>query len=159
MMYVATAGQHLTKAIPYTAGNGQAGSCPSKLKGNPHVFVDSVNHVAPKSAAQLKAAIAGGPTSVTVCATAGVFQGYTPGVVNSASCGTQLDHAITAVGYGNDGTQDFYIVRNSWTANWGDKGYIKIAAVEGTVGICGIQQTSVWPTMKPHTKKPSESEE
>jgi hypothetical protein len=156
MNYVSQVGQHTTKAIPYTAGNGTAGACPSKLKGVARAFVDSVNHVTPKSAAQLKAAIAKGPTSVTVDATAGVFQGYTSGVVNSASCGTQLDHAITAVGYGNDGTQDFYIVRNSWTASWGDKGYIKIAAVEGTVGICGIQQTSVWPTMKPdaHPHKP-----
>jgi len=156
MNYIATAGQHLTHAIPYTSGNGTAAACPSKLKGRVMAFVASVNHVTPKSAAQLKAAIAGGPTSVTVDAMASVFQGYTSGVVNSADCGTSLDHAITAVGYGNDGTQDFYIVRNSWTANWGDKGYIKIAAVEGTVGICGIQQTSVWPTMKPdaHPHKP-----
>jgi cathepsin L len=139
MQYVATAGQHLTKAIPYTAGSGQAGSCPSKLKGNPHVFVDKVNHVQPNSAAQLKAAIAGGPTSVTVDAEETVFSGYTSGVLNSAACGTTLDHAITAVGYGNDGNQDYYIVRNSWTASWGDQGYIKIAAVEGGVGICGIQ--------------------
>jgi len=93
---------------------------------------------------------------VTVDAESTVFSGYTSGVLNSSACGTQLDHAITAVGYGNDGTQDFYIVRNSWTASWGDAGYIKIAAVEGGVGICGIQQTSVWPTMKPHTKKPTE---
>jgi len=159
MNYVATAGQHLTKAIPYTAGHGQAGACPKKLRGKPHVFVDKVNHVQALSAAQLKAAIAGGPTSVTVDAEAPVFSGYTSGVLNSASCGTSLDHAITAVGYGNDGTQDFYIVRNSWTASWGDKGYIKIAAVEGGKGICGIQQTSVWPTMKPHTKKPKNEDE
>jgi len=97
----------------------------------------------------LKAAIAGGPTSVTVCATAGVFQGYTSGVVNSASCGTQLDHAITAVGYGTSNGQQYYIVRNSWGPRWGEQGYINIATQSGSsAGICGIQQTSVWPTMQ-----------
>ena len=86
------------------------------------------------------AAIAKQPVSVTVEADTAVFQQYTSGVLNSAACGTQLDHAITAVGYGTDSTSglNYYIVRNSWGASWGDQGYIKIAAIEGTVGICGI---------------------
>jgi C1A family cysteine protease len=71
---------------------------------------------------------------------------YTSGVLNSPDCGTSLDHAITAIGYGTDPTAgDYYIVRNSWGAGWGDQGYINIAAVDG-VGICGIQQISLWPT-------------
>jgi C1A family cysteine protease len=90
------------------------------------------------------AAIGKGPTSVTVAADSSVFQRYTSGILNSKACGTRLDHAITAVGYGTQGGQDYYIVRNSWGSSWGDKGYINIAAVPG-VGICGIQQTSVWP--------------
>jgi C1A family cysteine protease len=92
------------------------------------------------------AAIAKGPTSVTVEADRTAFQHYTSGILNSAACGTNLDHAITAVGYGTEGGVDFYIVRNSWGASWGDHGYLRIAAIENTVGICGIQQTSVWPT-------------
>jgi C1A family cysteine protease len=86
------------------------------------------------------AAIAKQPVSVTVEADTTVFQSYYSGILNSAKCGTQLDHAITAVGYGTDSAsgQNYYIVRNSWGASWGDQGYIKIAAVEGTVGICGI---------------------
>ena len=66
--------------------------------------------------------------------------------MNSAACGTSLDHAVTAVGYGTDSKgQDYYIVRNSWGASWGEKGYINIAAVAGK-GICGIQMDSLWPT-------------
>jgi len=63
---------------------------------------------------------------------------YTSGVMDSTACGTNLDHAVAAVGYGTEGGKDYYIVRNSWGASWGDQGYIKIAAVEGK-GICGIQ--------------------
>jgi len=91
------------------------------------------------------AAIAKGVVSVTVEADRSVFQRYTSGILNSTQCGTSLDHAIAAVGYGNQNGQDYYIVRNSWGSGWGDRGYINIAAVPG-VGICGIQQTSVWPT-------------
>lgn len=71
---------------------------------------------------------------------------YTGGILDSAACGTQLDHAVTAVGYGKQGDQEYYIVRNSWGPSWGENGYIKIAAVEGD-GICGIQQVSVYPTI------------
>ena len=71
---------------------------------------------------------------------------YSGGILDSVACGTQLDHAVTAVGYGKQGDQEFYIIRNSWGPSWGENGYIKIAAVEGD-GICGIQQVSVYPSI------------
>jgi cathepsin L len=141
MTYAKTHGQELESDYPYTARDG---SC-KYSSGKGKVNVKAINNVSARSVPQLKAAIAKGPTSVTVEADRSVFQMYTGGVLNSSACGTQLDHAITAVGYGNDGTQDYYIVRNSWGAGWGDQGYIKIAAVSG-VGICGIQQVSLWAT-------------
>jgi cathepsin L len=73
-----------------------------------------------------------------------VFQGYTSGILNSARCGTNLDHGVLAVGYGSQNGQDYYIVKNSWGASWGEKGFIRIAAVDGA-GICGIQLDSSQP--------------
>jgi len=67
-----------------------------------------------------------------------VFQHYYSGILNSKDCGTDIDHAVTAIGYGTKKGQDYYIVRNSWGKYWGDKGYVNIAAVPG-MGICGIQ--------------------
>ena len=95
----------------------------------------------------LRGAISVGPTSVTIEADKAVFQRYTSGILNSAECGTQLDHAVTAVGYGVEGKQGYYIVRNSWGASWGDAGYIRIATKTVGKGICGIQQISVYPTV------------
>jgi C1A family cysteine protease len=100
--------------------------------------------VPPRSVQQLKAAIQVGPVAVTLEADKKVFQMYKSGVLDSKDCGTKLDHAVAAVGYGVENGKEYYLVRNSWTANWGDEGYIKIAAVEG-LGICGIQQTSLYP--------------
>ena len=143
MNYIKTHSQELETAYSYTARDGTCKYDSASGKVN----VKSVATVRARSAAQLMAAIATGPTSVTVEADTSVFQQYTSGVLNSAACGTNLDHAITAIGYGTDASAgDYYIVRNSWGASWGNNGYINIAAVEHTAGICGIQQTSVWPT-------------
>jgi len=94
---------------------------------------------------QLKAAIAQGPVSVAIEADTMVFQFYSGGILNSKSCGTNLDHGVLAVGYGTQNGQDYYIVKNSWGSSWGSKGYINIAAVDGA-GICGIQMDAVYPS-------------
>jgi len=86
--------------------------------------------------------------SVTVAAESSYFMGYTGGIVNTPNCGTQLDHAIAGVGYGVENGQQYYIIRNSWGPTWGEKGYIRIAAQKTGPGVCGIQQISVWPTIR-----------
>lgn len=40
---------------------------------------------------------------------------------------------------------NYFKVRNSWGAGWGDAGYIKIAATTGA-GVCGINRDAVYPT-------------
>jgi len=34
------------------------------------------------------------------------------------SCGTQLDHCVTNVGYSIKGGSGYWIVKNSWGADW-----------------------------------------
>lgn len=82
--------------------------------------VTKVNIVRKRSAAALKAAIAEGPVAVAVHASASVFMRYRSGILNTAACGTRPNHLMTAIGYGNERGQDFYIVRNSWSSRWGD---------------------------------------
>jgi len=86
----------------------------------------------------MKAALATQPLAVSIEADKMVFQTYTSGVLNSTKCGTNLDHAVLAVGYGTENGQDYWLVKNSWNTTWGDKGYIKLAIVDGE-GICGVQ--------------------
>ena len=82
------------------------------------------------------------PVSVAVEADSAVFQMYTGGIVDDSACGTSLNHGVLAVGYG----ENYWIVKNSWGASWGDKGYIKIAYKETGAGICGINQMNSYPT-------------
>ena len=66
--------------------------------------------------------------------------------MDSKRCGHNLDHAVTAVGYGNQGGKEFLIVRNSWGADWGEKGYFRIAIDQDGDGVCGILMDSARPT-------------
>ena len=107
---------------------------------NGPVSVEDVYHIASYSQSQLMAAIALSPVSVTIDAEEVVFHNYTGGVISGTACGTKLDHAVTAVGYGNDAATglDYYLVRNSWGSGWGDNGYVKMAREGDGYGVCGI---------------------
>ena len=70
----------------------------------------------------MKAALATQPLSVSIEADKMVFQTYKSGVLDSSSCGTNLDHAVLVVGFGNDAATglDYWLVKNSWNTTWGD---------------------------------------
>jgi len=71
------------------------------------------------------------------------FQGYKSGVMNSPCSNTRYDHSVLLVGYGNEGGQDFWIIKNSWDTNWGDKGYIKMGRNMGN--LCLIADYAILP--------------
>jgi len=137
----------LESAYAYVSGTTQVNEQCNYESSKTKVKVTGYKQVQPESVSQLKAAIDNGVVSVTIEADQSVFQLYQSGVMDSTACGTQLDHAVAAVGYGTDAAsgKEYYIVRNSWSAAWGDQGYIKIAAVEGK-GICGIQMQNSYPS-------------
>jgi len=69
-----------------------------------------------------------------------VFQSYNSGIISSKSCGTNLDHGVLVVGYGSEAGKDYWILKNSWGSDWGEKGFFRIArdVNESGPGICGL---------------------
>ena len=93
----------------------------------------------------MKAALNTQPLAVAIEADKMVFQTYKTGVLTSEKCGTNLDHAVLAVGYGTEDGEDYWLVKNSWNTTWGDQGYIKLAK-DSSTGTCGVQMEPQAPT-------------
>ncbi len=67
-----------------------------------------------------------GPLAVAVDASR--WSGYRNGVFDGCAfdANIALNHAVQLVGYGTDAAEgDYWIVRNSWGASWGESGYIR----------------------------------
>jgi len=126
------------------------GTCAYSQTAATSVTVSDFVNVTANSVTALKAAVAQQPVSVSIEADKLVFQMYNGGVLNSTKCGTTLDHAVLVTGYGTDASTglDYWLVKNSWAASWGESGYIRIAqTVDGDAGICGIQSGPLYPVV------------
>ena len=61
-------------------------------------------------------------------------------------------HAVTIVGWGQEGATPYWTVHNSWGAGWGEAGTFRI--LRGT-NECGIEENVVaaWPSKKSHHRR------
>nr|XP_057908767.1 cathepsin K [Doryrhamphus excisus]XP_057908768.1 cathepsin K [Doryrhamphus excisus]XP_057908769.1 cathepsin K [Doryrhamphus excisus] len=86
-----------------------------------------------------------GPVSVGIDAAQGTFQFYQRGVYYDPNCNKDdVNHAVLAVGYGvTPRGKKYWIVKNSWSEQWGNKGYILMARNRGN--LCGIANLASFP--------------
>ncbi|KAG8084595.1 hypothetical protein GUJ93_ZPchr0010g9504 [Zizania palustris] len=136
--YIASSGGlHTEEAYPYLM---EEGDCDQKAGDEAVVSISGYEDVPANDEQALIKALAYQPVSVAIEASGRHFQFYSGGVFNGP-CGTELDHGVTAVGYGTSKGQDYIIVKNSWGLHWGENGYIRMKR-----GLCGINKMASYPT-------------
>ena len=151
-----TGGLCTEQAYPYVSGTtGKTGTCQntcSKVAGS---AVSSVVNVKPKSDTDLMTALTKTIVSIAIEADQSSFQLYKSGVF-TGKCGTNLDHAVALVGYGTMNGLDYYFLRNSWSDQWAENGYMMIARGLDTAtgkpynsgaGQCGLLLEASYPVM------------
>jgi len=111
-----------------------------------------------------------GPVAVSVAADA--WFSYESGIFNGCGKDAVIDHAVVAMGYGEDAGTKYWVIQNSWGKDWGESGHIKLerhdkgdycgmnndpqkgVACEGETapvpvcGMCGVLFDSVVPHFK-----------
>jgi len=139
--YTKTNGLTLETDYPYKAVTGTCAA--DKIK--PVVTNDGFVVLKVNDYSALVSAVATkGPVAISLAAGSLGWQLYGGGVFGgggSDKCGYDQDHAVQLVGYGVDGSQMYWLVRNSWGPRWGEKGYMRIKRYGDGKEPCGIDET------------------
>ncbi|KAM1011724.1 hypothetical protein ACFX13_047800 [Malus domestica] len=124
---------------------GLQGTCDEDKLKRRAVNISGYERIPVNNEKSLQAAVARQPVSVAIDAGSYGFQLYSSGIF-TGYCGKNLNHGVTAVGYGEDSGKKYWIVKNSWGLDWGESGYVRItrnsADKEGT---CGIAMQASYP--------------
>lgn len=141
-----TCGDGLCDDPPLTA------DCDLTCSDKKHTSVASINSwtAIPEDEDKMAAELAAnGPISIGLDA-AGSFgviapwlQFYKSGVANPRFCTNTVDHGVLAVGYGEDSGKQYWLVKNSWGAKWGETGYFRLLKGQKKCGVTTLASTSV----------------
>jgi len=137
-------------AYPYVSGTTEtAGTCTTTCSVNSKSKIQSYVDVTASSDSAMMAALVEQPVSVAIEADQVAFQLYKSGVF-TGTCGTNLDHGVLVVGYGEESGSDYYRVKNSWGTSWGLDGYILLgrgSSYNSGAGQCGVLLEASYPLL------------
>ncbi|XP_030288335.1 cathepsin L1 [Sparus aurata] len=140
--YVVSNGLQATSTYPYTSVDTQPCYYDSSLavahirdyrfiaKGDEQALADAVATI--------------GPITVAIDADHSSFLFYSSGIYDEPNCNpNNLSHAVLLVGYGSEGGEDYWIIKNSWGSSWGEGGYMRV--IRDGRNACGIASYALYP--------------
>jgi len=137
-------GLELENDYPYTGQDKKTcGAAPTKEK----VFIGGWSPIA-KDEDQIAAALVKyGPLAIGIDALP--MQLYFGGIMDlGILCPPSLDHGVTIVGFDDTGAKPYWVIKNSWGASWGEKGYLRIVKGKSACGLNQEVTTATQVTMK-----------
>lgn len=153
--YVAENSLCLSEDYPYVSANITDGHAPVCDVGNGCAAEGSLFNLTSvmveHSEEGLKEAVGARPVSVAVCANV-FWQFYNDGVLSHVNS-TCHNHGVLVVGFGNEarGGGDFWKIKNSWGADWGEFGFIRVARnvpdISQEDGPCGMLTFAIYPEL------------
>ncbi|TVU16476.1 hypothetical protein EJB05_40044, partial [Eragrostis curvula] len=138
----------LTTEAYYPYRGAKADHCDTQKTAKSVASVRGYRGAPRRNEAALAAAVARQPIAVAIDASGENMQHYKSGVY-AGPCGTEANHHVALVGYGEteDGVK-YWIAKNSWGQNWGDEGFFLMRrGVDGAAGLCGVALNPVYPTL------------
>ncbi|XP_053305666.1 cathepsin W-like [Spea bombifrons] len=93
--------------------------------------------------------------TVTVVVNKAPLKLYQKGVIHQPNCNKiHGDHVALIVGYGNGNSKPYWILKNSWGIDWGEKGYYRLYRGENICGINKYPLVALWGSKKNKHKCP-----
>ena len=125
----------------YGAYYGASSNCsslpagPAKASISDYVFLPSNDYTS-----LMNAIATVGPVAISVDAS--TWSSYHSGIYNGCNQkNPDIDHAVVLVGYGEEAGEKYWLVRNSWSPSWGEKGYIRVKRADNEDELCGSDVT------------------
>jgi cathepsin L len=118
----------------YSSFYGVESSCSIPSAGIPKAQITGYVKLPSNDYESLMNAVAKiGPIAISVDASS--WHAYSSGIFNGCNqVNPDINHAVVLVGYGEENGQKYWLVRNSWSASWGENGYIRLNRDENTCG-------------------------
>eukprot|EP00406_Dinophysis_acuminata_P065284 CAMPEP_0179292602 /NCGR_PEP_ID=MMETSP0797-20121207/42938_1 /TAXON_ID=47934 /ORGANISM="Dinophysis acuminata, Strain DAEP01" /LENGTH=463 /DNA_ID=CAMNT_0021001715 /DNA_START=9 /DNA_END=1400 /DNA_ORIENTATION=- len=112
--------------------------------GGRRAFITGWQRIARDEGLIAAALVKRGPLAIGI--NAGPMQWYHHGVADpwDAACDpATLDHGAALVGYGASGAHKYWLIRNSWGADWGERGYYRIVRGANKCGLANMVTTAI----------------
>jgi C1A family cysteine protease len=129
--YIMSAGGQDTEAsYPYHAVNQACQFKPADVEAK----ISNWKYVGRNNEADMLTGVAT-VSPLSICVDAQPWQFYTGGVMKASQCGNSLDHCVQITAYDTSAATKYWNVRNSWGADWGEKGFIRLEYGTNTCGL------------------------